>query len=265
MAPEIDVDSFDGYRITTGFIQALAEFLKQHGWEEKVVVHIHDEPDVHYKDERTLQKRKRQYFQAAAILKKYLPKARTIEAVKTTEFRGGIDIWVPVSSSFEEEKAAFTEMMELGEEVWNYVCCVPQGNWLNRFLDEAVLHSRLMFWGYEKYGITGYLHWGFNVFQMGMNPFEATSCPNHTGIGTNFPCGDAFIVYPGSEAPWYSMRLEAQRRGVEDAELLMLLRKRNPKLHDELIAEVFTDYSTYVDDEAVFAGTYEKLLKALEN
>lgn len=30
-----------------------------------------------------------------------------------------------------------------------------------------------------------------------MNPYETSSCPNHTGIGTNFPCGDSFIVYPG--------------------------------------------------------------------
>lgn len=264
MAEDIALDSFEGYCITVKFIKSLAEFLEKNGWEKKVVVHIHDEPDVHYKDENTLEARKRQYFQTASILKKYLPFSKVIEAVKTTEFRGGVDIWVPVSSSFEEEKEEFLKLGNQGEEIWNYVCCVPEGNWLNRFLDDAVIHSRLLFWGFEKYGLTGYLHWGFNQFQLGMNPFEGTSCPNHTGIGTNFPCGDAFIVYPGNDGPWYSMRLEAQRRGVEDKELLQVLREKEPKLHDELIASVFTNNYTYEDDAEIFFNVYDRLLDALE-
>lgn len=264
MADDVALDSFEGYCITVKYIKSLAEFLEKNGWEKKVVVHIHDEPDVHYKDEETLEARKRQYFQTASILKKYLPFSKVIEAVKTTEFRGGVDIWVPVSSSFEEEKEEFLKLASQGEEIWNYVCCVPEGNWLNRFLDDAVIHSRLLFWGFEKYGLTGYLHWGFNLFQLGMNPFVATSCPNHTGIGTNFPCGDAFIVYPGEDGPWYSMRLEAQRRGVEDKELLYLLKQKDPVLHDKLIERVFTNNYTYEDDADVFADVYEKLLAAME-
>lgn len=264
MAEDIALDSFEGYCITVKFIKSLAEFLEKNGWDKKVVVHIHDEPDVHYKDEFTLEARKRQYFQTASILKKYLPFSKVIEAVKTTEFRGGVDIWVPVSSSFEEEKEEFLKLASQGEEIWNYVCCVPEGNWLNRFLDDAVIHSRLLFWGFEKYGLAGYLHWGFNLFQLGMDPFVGTSCPNHTGIGTNFPCGDAFIVYPGEDGPWYSMRLEAQRRGVEDKELLSLLKQKNPVLHDELIECVFTNNYTYEDDIEVFADVYEKLLEALQ-
>lgn len=260
---DVALDSMEGYCITTRFIKSLADFLHKNGWERNVVVHIHDEPDVHYMDKHTLEARKRQYFQAANILKKHLPSAKVIEAVKTTEFRGGVDIWVPVSSSYEEERENFLRLQELGEPVWNYVCCVPEGSWLNRFLDEAVIHSRLMFWGFEKYGLSGYLHWGFNQFQLGMDPFEATSCPNHTGIGTNFPCGDAFIVYPGTDGPWYSMRLEAQRRGAEDLELLRLLKERSPDMHDRLIQRVFESHYTYVDDCEMFAGIYEELLAAL--
>ena len=52
------------------------------------------------------------------------------------------------------------------------------------------------------------------------HPFEATSAHNWTGIGTSFPCGDAFIVYPGERGPWPRMRLEAARMGAEGACLL---------------------------------------------
>lgn len=96
-----------------------------------------------------------------------------------------------------------------------------------------------------------------------MNPFQATSCHNPTGLGTNFPCGDAFIVYPGNDGPWLSMRLEAERRGTEDLELLRQLRERDPELHNRLIAQVFRSNTDYSDDEATFDCTYRQLLGAL--
>lgn len=81
--------------VTVRFVQALAEFLRKYGWQDKVVFHIHDEPDIHFKNEASLLARKRQYYLAAGILRKYLPNVRVIEAVASPEFRGGVDIWVP--------------------------------------------------------------------------------------------------------------------------------------------------------------------------
>ena len=97
-----------------------------------------------------------------------------------------------------------------------------------------------------------------------MNPFQSTSCPNHTGIGTNFPCGDSFLVYPGTDGPWLGMRLEASRRGAEDAALLLLLRQQDEKAHDALVEQVFRTNSDYNDDPTFFTGVYEELLQKLE-
>jgi len=99
---------------------------------------------------------------------------------------------------------------------------------------------------------------------MGMNPFVGTSCPNHTGIGTNFPCGDAFLVYPGTDGPWPGMRMEAARRGAEDAALLSLLRCKDETAHDALVARVFQDNQHYNDDPKEFEVVYEELLRLLE-
>ncbi|WP_418972548.1 DUF4091 domain-containing protein [Allofournierella sp.] len=264
MAPELPIDSPEGYAVTVRFVQALAEFLTRHGWQDKVLFHIHDEPDIHFKDQHTLNARKRQYYLAAGILRKYLPGVRVIEAVGSAEFRGGVDIWVPGTPGYEENQAAFDGLAELGEEVWGYVCCGPEGNWLNRFLDFALLKGRLLFWGCAANRLGGFLHWGFNQFAPGMDPFRGTSCPNPTGIGTNFPCGDAFVVYPGTDGPWPGMRMEAARRGAEDAALLALLRGRNPAAHDALAARVFVNNHQYNDDPAVFEQVYEELLRALE-
>lgn len=263
MAPNVPFESTQGYDITTAYLAALAAFLQRHGWQRHVLVHIHDEPDVHCPSEGVLAARRRQYYMAVAMLKKHLPDARVLEAIKTDSFRGGLDVWIPTTSGYEAEQRSFERMRELGDEAWNYVCCEPEGHWLNRFLDQKVIHSRLLFWGFEYNRLSGFLHWGFNQFPEGMNPFQATSCHNPTGLGTNFPCGDAFIVYPGNDGPWLSMRLEAERRGTEDLELLRQLRERDPELHNRLIAQVFRSNTDYSDDEATFNRTYRQLLGAL--
>ncbi len=264
-APQIPVESPEGYAITSRMMQNLAQYLKRHGWDKDVMMHIHDEPDVHYPDDKALEARRRQYYMAVGIVKKYLPQCRIIEAVKTARFRGGVDIWVPVTNAYEPMQEEFEQMRRLGEEVWTYVCCVPEGDWLNRFLDKPVLESRILMWGCEKNQLSGYLHWGWNQFPEGMDPFKATSCHNPTGLGTNFPCGDAFIVYPGNaENPvWLSLRLEAERRGTEDLELLRCLRKADPQLHDELMGRVFTDNRHFERDAGRFADVYRQLLEAL--
>lgn len=264
LAPELPLETSEGYAFTVRFVQALAEWLSRHGWRDKVVFHIHDEPDIHYRDAACLAARRRQYYMAAGVLRKYLPGVRVIEAVATPEFRGGVDVWVPGTPGYEENKAEFDALTALGEQVWAYVCCGPEGGWLNRFLDFALLKGRLLFWGCAANRLGGFLHWGFNQFPPGMDPFRATSCPNPTGIGTNFPCGDAFVVYPGTDGPWPGMRMEAARRGAEDAALLARLRRRDEAAHDALVARVFADNRHYDDDPARFAGVYEELLGLLE-
>ena len=122
MAPELPIDTPEGYMVTVRFVQALAEFLRKYGWQDKVVFHIHDEPDIHFKNEASLLARKRQYYLAAGILRKYLPNVRVIEAVASPEFRGGVDIWVPGTPGYEARQADFDALTALGESVWAYVC-----------------------------------------------------------------------------------------------------------------------------------------------
>lgn len=265
MAPHLPIDTPQGYAVTVRFVQALAAFLRGHGWQDKVIFHIHDEPDIHFRDEEALLARKRQYYLAASILRKYLPGVRILEAVASPEFRGGVDIWVPGTPGYEGNQAAFDALIDLGEEVWAYVCCGPEGGWLNRFLDFALLKGRLLFWGCAKNRLGGFLHWGFNRFPEGMDPFQGTSCPNSTGIGTNFPCGDAFIAYPGTDGPWPGMRMEAARRGAEDAALLRQLLRRDPAAHALLVDRVFRSNTDYNDDPAEFDRVYEEFLRSLED
>lgn len=260
LRPDIDFETSEGYALTVSFLKAVAAFLRENGWEDGIAFQIHDEPDVHHTG--SLDARRRQYYLAASLLRRYIPSARVCEAVSGTAFKGGIDIWVPITNGYERNRAEFERLQALGEQVWSYVCCGPQGFYLNRFLDSPLIRPRLLFWGFAAYGISGYLHWGFNQFPRGMDPFKGTSCPNGTGIGANFPCGDAFLVYPGERGPLLSMRLEAQRRGAQDVELLNMLRAQNPEAARAIIARVFRSNLDYCEDCEAFEANYAALLKA---
>lgn len=261
--PTVSVDSDQGYELLCAEMRDFSDFLRRNGWEKNVLFHVMDEPDVHIRSEADLQARRVQFFIASNIVRRYLPGVRILEAVKSTRMRGGVDILCPITDGFERNRDAFDTAMALGDEVWTYVCCGPQGHWLNRFLDSPVNHGRLIFWGCAKYGINGYLHWGWNQFTGVANPYEKTACRNNTGIGTDFPCGDAFIVYPGTGGPWISLRFEAERIGAEEGCLLKQLRKKNPEAHDALIAKVFTGFNNYNDDPELLEAVHEELLQAL--
>ena len=263
--PEISVDSDEGYALLCCEMEAFSAFLKRNGWENRVLFHVMDEPDVHYKSDADLQARRVQFFMAANIVRRYLPGVRIIEAVKTTLFRGGIDIMVPITDSYQQNKQTFDDAIAQGDEVWTYVCCAPEGKWLNRFLDQPLINGRLLFWGCAANRLAGYLHWGYNQFSGVPNPFEATSAHNWTGIGTNFPCGDAFIVYPGDSGPWPSMRLEAERMGAQEAAMLRALLHRDPAAHDALIARVFRAFDDYDNTPETLNTLHEELLTLLSN
>ena len=261
--PKISVDSDEGYALLCSEMEAFSAFLRRNGWEDRVLFHVMDEPDVHYKSDADLQARRVQFFMAANIVRRYLPGVRIIEAVKTTLFRGGVDIMVPITDSYQQSKQVFDDAIAMGDEVWTYVCCAPEGKWLNRFLDQPLANGRLLFWGCAANRIAGYLHWGYNQFGGVPNPFEATSAHNWTGIGTNFPCGDAFIVYPGDKEPWPSMRLEAERVGAQEAAMLRDLLDRDPVAHDALIARVFRAFDDYDNTPETLDRLHAELLELL--
>ncbi len=261
--PEYTLSSDEGYYASVAFIQELAEFLKVNGWEKKTIFHVFDEPDVHIKGDKSMEMRKLQYMRIVSLLRKYIPESKTIEAVKTAEYKGGVDIWVPLTANYEEFKGEFDKIIDTGDEVWCYVCCVPTGQYLNRFLDIDLIKSRLIFWGCSKYRLSGYLHWGFNYApHENFNPYEESNTPN-TAFNGIYPAGDAYIVFPGKKEPYIGMRFEAQRKGAEDFELLKLIKEKDIKVYNEIINSIFLTNTEYNGDPKFFQNTRIKMLEIL--
>ena len=78
-----------------------------------------------------------------------------------------------------------------------------------------------------------------------------------------YPPGNAHIVYIGDGRPWYSVRGHLQRLGVQDYELLELLRKRDGAKASELIGKLCRSFDDYDGSAAAFDETRRELLEEL--
>lgn len=213
------------------FVHALQEHLRERGWLGRSALHIADEPiPVNEESWRGLS---RAVHDAA-------PDLRRIDAIHVTDLDGDLEIWVPQLNYFDQAYADLKAKREAGvAEVWFYIAWVPQGPYPNRLLDMQTIRTRIIHWMNYLYEAPGYLHWGLNWWNLELGHFSP---------------GDEWIVWPGEDGPNSSLRYEAQREGIEDYELLVMLEEKlraagmpHPRARSEEYARrlvrSITDYS----------------------
>lgn len=233
------------------FLPALIAHLKEKGWFECYLQHLADEP-VNTNSES--------YRAMAALVRKYGPGLRIIEACHTKDLVGSMDVWVPQLNFFGDDYAHYQERQKAGEEVWFYTCVFPQGEYANRFIEQPLIKTRLLHWINFRYGATGYLHWGYNHWR-GEDPFKNTT-PPHSGP-PYLPAGDAWIVYPGDDGPLDSIRFEAMRDGLDDYTLLSQLAERAPEKARAAAETLILDFKRYETDVRRFREVRHDVLEAL--
>lgn len=182
------------------FARALQEHLREKGWLERSMQHIADEPIPVNED--SWRERSREIHAAA-------PDLRRIDAVHVTDLDGDLEVWVPQLNFFDDAREALAEKQESGTaEVWFYIAWVPQGKYPNRLIDMQTIRTRITHWMNYLYDAPGYLHWGWNWWNIDFGHFAP---------------GDEWIIWPSAGLPHSSLRYEAQREGIEDHEHLCLL------------------------------------------
>jgi len=128
----------EGYAYLASLLAELRKVLRRHAWRGCYIQHVADEPhgpDV--PDYRIL----------CGIVRRCLPGIPLIDAVQNAQMAGALDIWVPLNSHYEQQRADWEAYRTCGDELWCYTCCVPGGRYLNRLLDQSLLRPRLMHWG----------------------------------------------------------------------------------------------------------------------
>jgi len=233
------------------FLPALVNYLRDRGWLEKYAQHLADEP---------IQTNIESYLSISKLVRKYAPELKIIEACHTKDLAGAIDVWVPQLNFLHNDFEHYQKRQRAGEEVWFYTCIYPQGEYANRFIEQPLLKTRLLHWINYRYGMTGYLHWGYN--QWGKDsPFTHTT-KQHAGQ-QYLPAGDPWIVYPGRDGPLDSIRHEAMRDGIADYELLSMLGERDPAAAKRLVNRHVLDFDRYNCNVNAFRATRLELLELL--
>lgn len=207
---ETDADSKEYRNFLESLIPELLKYLNDNGWgEDKLFFHISDEPsEAHIESYRTKFK----------WLKGLIGDIPIIDALSEISFlkNGAAEIAVASNDKIDE----FIE--EGVKEIWTYYCCSQGANVSNRFIAMPSARNRITGIQLYKYGVKGFLHWGYNFYNKQysrgiLNPYTRTD-------GMYFgPSGDAFSVYPARDGTAYeSVRFAVFHDGLQDLRALRL-------------------------------------------
>ena len=191
------------------FIPKLLAFLKEQGVDENCVFHISDEPTLEQLES---------YKAAKGVIAPKLKGYKIIDALSNYEFYESGAVLNPVPATSHIEPFLENKVPDL----WAYYCCGQCNKVSNRFISMPSYRNRIIGVQLYKYGLKGFLHWGYNYYNCQfsyntVNPYVSTD-------GEYFaPAGDAFSVYPAPDGTAYeSLRLAVFHDALQDIRALEL-------------------------------------------
>lgn len=205
----VSADSKEYSEFLKQYIAAVAAELEKEGISENTYFHISDEPDLSNFE---------RYESACNIIKPLIGKSKTLDALYHLEFYQKGLISNPIPSVREVHRFIDANANNL----WTYYCCEPQTVYPNSFL--ALPSSRVRILGFllYKYNIKGFLHWGFNFYNCMHSNYSINPYITSSSDGA-LPSGDGFIVYPGKNAAYGSIRGEVTYQAIEDMRICVAL------------------------------------------
>ena len=240
---ETSADSIEYAEFLSAFIPQLIKVIRSLGIEKSTFFHISDEPN-----EDQIESYSRSKSTVAPLLEDF----PIIDALSDYSFyeSGIINNPIPCTNDIES-------FIEKGfPHPWTYYCCGQGGKLSNRFFGMPLSTTRIIGFHLFKYGIEGFLQWGFNFYNSqyslrSIDPFAVTDADSA------FPSGDSFTVYPGKSGAIESVRSEVFFQALQDMRALTLLCDRIGK--KRTIAAVEADFGiiTFFD----YPRGTEKMLK----
>lgn len=190
-------------------IPALTDVLGEEGYLENTYFHISDEPSGKHLDA---------YKYAHDLIVPLIGKCRTLDAISDVTFYENGLISTPATSIAHMESFLDHNV----ENQWAYYCCGEAHLVSNRFMAMASYRTRIIGLQMYKYGIKGFLQWGYNFYYSQLSvkkidPYRTTSADKA------FPSGDPFSVYPHGDGAVPSLRAEVFREAINDISVCMAL------------------------------------------
>ena len=153
----------------------------------------------------------------------------------------------------------------LTQNAFVYYCCSSyKQNLANRFINMPSVRSRVLGLQLWLNKANGFLHWGFNFYNDGLshralNPFMETDAGGH------FPAGDSFVVYPGRDGAWDSLRLEVFYDALQDRAVCQALEEKYGRV---AVEKILSDagvcgWDEYPHDAVMYKTITNKLRRLL--
>lgn len=201
----------ESYRaFLAAYLPALTAELSRLGIAERTFFHISDEPaEEHLED----------YRAAKAMAAPYLDGFPIRDALSSPAFyrHGVIDRPIPSNDHVHD-------FLALGmAEPWTYYCVGQYRDVSNTFIAMPSARNRILGVQLYKYGIQGFLQWGYNFYysQFSAYPIDPFGVTDGDGFS---PSGDPFQVYPGPDGtPLESLRMLVTQQALYDLRALRLL------------------------------------------
>lgn len=266
----------------------LQEGLRERGLLDAAYVYWFDEPEP--KDYGFVAR-------GFAKLKKYAPDIdRMLTEEPSAEFRkileendASIDVWCPVSPAYDETEGKIEK--DAGNRFWWYVCTYPKEPYCTEFTDHPPVELRIWHWQTFERGVVGCLVWESTYWTSSaafpdeaqdpyVDPMSYVSgYSTKPGTKQCWGNGDGRFIYPPLSAatpgrndgkpifddPVASVRWEMIREGVQDYEMLAMLKKLAEKrdltpAQRKKVEEIF-DFSPITTDMTTFSTDPKPLLE----
>lgn len=246
---ETDASSEAYHSFLDQFLPSLDRYLKENGLDKQSWFHVSDEPELSHLES---------YQAASEIVRRHLSDYPIMDALSDLDMyvRGLVQRPIPGNNHIEP-------FLEHGvPDLWTYYCCVQHQEVSNRFFNMPSSRNRIIGLQLYKFGLQGFLHWGFNFWYSQYSIDQKLDPYRSTDAKLGFPSGDSYLVYPGEEGPIESIRLEVLYEALQDLRALELLeqkigKEQTIKLMEEGLTEPLT-FSVYPK------GSGEWLLAARE-
>ena len=237
-------------------IPALTDFFEiSRVPKENVYFHVSDEPNEAHLGV---------YNEVSSLLLPLISGYKHIDALSSFSFYKNGLVKTPVAATNNIKPFLDGKCSDL----WCYYCCSQGKNVSNRFFAMPSHRTRIIGVQMYKYGIKGFLHWGYNFYYTQfskrlVDPFRETDA------GEAFPSGDAFTVYPYRDGAIPSLRQKVFADALLDIKILSLLEKKIGKEKviaelDRLMGEEVT-FDSCPESEAFFDELYGMIFSYLED
>ncbi|MFC5403335.1 discoidin domain-containing protein [Cohnella soli] len=238
-------------------LPALKAHLDAKGWTDKLIVSAEDEPLA----QEQIDAANWYYAKLKAVFGNQI-QTNEAQFLVWPGSENSLTGYTPLTETYDQNTAFYQKQrVDNGKELWLYTSSSPLGDYMNRWISYHLDKTRLIPWLGWKIGATGYLHWGWNYW-LKWNGETSSFTAADTESGDGQGGGNWWLVRPNKAAYdiYDSVRSENQLYGIQDYELLNILKQTKPLVAKSIAESLITDFTVFTRSGANVDIAHKQIL-----